>query len=68
MSNFKNMAAINVFDSPVLKAAENAGAIFAKADETANRFGNIMTTLGTNNFENEVNHRPASQQWAVCTP
>lgn len=26
---------------------------------------NIFTDLNTNN---EVNHRPAAQQWAVCTP
>ena len=28
----------------------------------------VATAHTTDGFDTEVNHRPAAQQWAVCTP
>ncbi len=67
MSSIANMSLATARDNPVLKAIENATGIFDNADKTTNRLEEIVALAGTNST-NEVNHRPAAQQWAVCTP
>lgn len=67
MLSIANMSLATARDNPVLKAVENAGNIFVNADKAHNLWEEIASVPGLNP-KDEVNHRPAAQQWAVCTP
>lgn len=68
MSTIANMGLTTEIDNPVLKAAENAATLFGIESKPNNRFEQFFGSIGISNTENEVNHRPAVQQCAVCTP